>query len=94
MSFSALSLESWRNATNYKPPWCAQEAMKRPDGEGKEWTDVICEELDWFIEHDKVQICHCDDQVPLDETPPYAWLENTLADLGLKKYTDVTGMRQ
>ena len=50
--------------------------------------------MDWFLEHDKVVICHADDKVPLDEIPPYAWLEKTLTDLGLKKYVDVTGMRE
>jgi hypothetical protein len=32
--------------------------------------------------------------VPVNEIPPYTWLEKTLADLGLKKIADVTGMRE
>ena len=94
LEFSAVALESWRSATNYNAPRHAVEAMRRTDGEGAEWTKSICKELDWFLEHDKVVICHADDLVPLDEIPPYAWLEKTLTDLGLKKYVDVTGMRE
>jgi hypothetical protein len=42
------------------------------------------EELDWFIEHGKVQICKSTDVVPIDEIPPYAWLEKALVDTGVR----------
>ena len=82
--FSAVMLASWRNATNYKPPSSMGQAIRKKDGEGLCWLTAGKEELDWFIEHGKVQICKSTDVVPIDEIPPYAWLEKTLVDIGVR----------
>ena len=69
-SFSAVMLESWRSATNYKPPRTMTEAINRKDEEGKTWLDAGCEELDWFLDNGKAHICKCTDKVPAEEIPP------------------------
>jgi hypothetical protein len=80
-SFSAVMLESWRSATNYKPPRTMTEAINHHDEEGKAWLDAGCEELDWFLDNGKAHICKCTDKVPADEIPPYSWLVRDIADM-------------
>jgi hypothetical protein len=84
LPFSAVMLESWRKATNYKPPKSMGAAIKRTDEEGKHWLEAGCEELDWFLDNDKARICKSTDVVPPEEIPPYAWLEKTLVDIGVR----------
>jgi hypothetical protein len=53
-----------------------------------------CEELDWFLENDKAQICKSTDIVPPDEIPPYAWLNKTLVDIGARDIATMDRTRE